>query len=205
MSSTPLFKTHGTSNNLLIVPVIEKVYDCPDARKVVLSEDYLFLQNGDNEIIFFEHNQNKTIFRSNSRIYGFTAINHTLIIPNHTILYDSILYAVCFENYSHPSIISNISHSTTGSITPISSYNHFVFTANYEHGFPIFNYSNRSHPKHVGQMSSYNWHSQQTFCVSQYGFFSGDFQTAIYDLRNSNPIKAKRLKKFDYEPFNSIP
>ncbi|MFX1512336.1 MAG: hypothetical protein ACFFCQ_07105 [Promethearchaeota archaeon] len=192
------------STDILVEPKIEEIWKDGNVQKIALSGDHLFLLMEDKKIHCFENEVHKSVFHLNYSIYSFVALNQTLIIPSLEPAYARFT-AVNFENYSKPHVISSIKEETTGDITSMSVYGQYMYSANWEWGFPIFDYSNVSHPKLISSVPLSNWHCEQLYIISHYGFFSGDFQTGLYELNNTptQPVQLKTIRyggsQYDYE------
>lgn len=195
MSSSLPKKSYGNEISSSIDYQIEYIWDHTGARRIVLSGNYLFLQSTFNEVIFFENNQNRSIYHSNYSFYSLAASDRTLFLP--FSCWDAEVHAVSFDNYSNPHIISKISHESTGGVGSIISYNHYVYVACFEWGFPIFDFQIPSEPQKVGEVSLPTWHSEYIYQASHYGLFIGDHNTGIFDLKtiSSQPRKLWELNE----------
>ncbi|MFX1282380.1 MAG: hypothetical protein ACFFB5_01950 [Promethearchaeota archaeon] len=190
------------SKGVSVEYTIENIWNKTDAQKITLTRGRFFLVTEDNEIILVEQNQNKSVFQSNETIAAFVVINHTLIFT--TFEHSHYLFFVSFNNDSDPQTVSKITTKTTGLISFLDTFDEFVFTANYEWGFLIYDFTNVTHPQLRGYITLDNWHCQQVFIVSQYGFFSGDHKTGIYNL-SGNPLVSQDphlLWSIDYKNSN---
>jgi hypothetical protein len=186
---------------ILIEYEINHIWDESKALKLALSNEYLYLQSTEKEIIIFDNFQYNSTFHSNSTILTFNAINQTLLYrPDVSLgLYQRpLIFAVNFDN-SSPIILSNFTHEYIPSINSISVYQNYVYTASQEWGIPVLDYTNKSDPQYVGSVSTGSWHDRQIFFVGNYAFFSGDWSTEIYDL-SIDPIRPKLLWKYIYGP-----
>ncbi|MHA2365934.1 MAG: hypothetical protein ACXAC7_18385, partial [Candidatus Hodarchaeales archaeon] len=141
------------------------------------------LQVDDSNVILIKNDSKIAEYKFNQTIYSITATNSTLFISGYNR--NAIVSAVSFDNFTHPLFISNISHGTTGRDPSIISYDNYVYAACQEWGFPIFDFSDHAHPQQAGYVPLSTWHSQHIYRIYHYGIFLGDFNSGIFDLRNS--------------------
>lgn len=172
---------------------IQKIWNGTAVTNVALSDDYLYVRNGSKQIHMFYQEEHQSSYQFNCSIKGLAAEKLTAFVARNEIE-AADTYAVSFTNLTNPWIVSRISHYTTGSVEYIISYNHYVYAACWEWGFPIFDFSNMTHPSKVGSLSLDTWHSIHTYCFGDYGIFSGDYNTGIYNL-SANPIDPPPLWK----------
>lgn len=192
----PIFPS-VSSVNTSITYQLETLWDETDVKAFTISGEYLYLQINDSNIILVQNDSKKVEYQFHQTIRSINAVNSTLFIPGYTG--NATVFAVSFKNITNPQIISNISHWTTGGTPAIISYNHYVYAACQEWGFPIFNFSNLTHPKRVGYVPLPTWHSRNVYRVYNYGIFYGDQRSGIFDLSFS-PQSPRLLWEFIGNP-----
>ncbi len=181
---------------------VQRIYNCRDARYIALSNEYLYLRNGSQAIIF-ENELNRSSYNV-SHYYpaSIAGWNRLLFVPGENS-WNATVSAISFTNYSAPYNCSTASYETTGDAPHIISFESYVYMTCFELGFPIFDFSNITHPKYVGEVSLGNWHSIHSYIVSHYGLFFGDFSVGIFDLQSSptNPKKLWEANTYNYYSF----
>ncbi|MHA1450130.1 MAG: hypothetical protein ACTSP4_11985 [Candidatus Hodarchaeales archaeon] len=168
---------------------IEEIHSCTDAKEVFVSGKHLYLQTNNDQIVYFYDEQYHSVYSASKDIYDFTANENILLY----LTSDNEIVAINITGHDNGDILSTISSPSTGGVD-IDARGNFVYTANQEHGFKVYNYTNTSLPQEVGSIpSSNNWHAKQVFIVSDTGFFSGDYSTGIYQFSNNhtNPSMLK--------------
>ncbi len=192
----PIFPSISNASTSITYQV-DTIWNETEVKTLTISNEYLYLQKNDSTIILVQNGSKIAEYTFFQTVYGIAAVNDTLFISGYTG--EATVFAVSFSNFSNPLIISNISHWTTGGSPSIISYNQYVYAACQEWGFPIFDFSNHTHPTKAGSVSVPTWHSRRIYRVYNYGVFYGDHCSRIFDLRSS-PTSPRLLWDFKGDP-----